>query len=318
MKKIIIALLFVLVIPQVFSQEINRNILSETDPHGLYLNDGKSDSLFYYDLTPKSNNGTILILLSGFFRDSKEIFQRTKLPTYAYENKIITLIPSINSRIHADSACFKLINEMIIDYSKRNDIEVRNIIMGGLSAGGILSLTYTIWMIKNPHEIIPSPKAAFTIDSPVDLHNFWFVEKRLAERNCSEAATGEANYVLQYLNKYLGGTPDNVPAAYKKASPYSRKEKNGGNIAYLKNIAVRAYCEPDINYHLEKCEDFFDMNAADLSSMINCLKIQGNSRAELITTINMGYRLDGTKHPHSWSILDSKECIKWIEKTVKL
>ena len=318
MKKIILSVIFILVLYPVFSQEINRTILSETDPDGLYLNDGDSDTLFYYDLTPKSNKGTILILLSGFFRDSKEVFQRTNLPSLAYEKNIITLIPSLNSRIHADTACFKLINDMIIDYSKRNGIEVKNIIIiiGGLSAGGISSLTYAVWMIKNPHSIIPSPKACFTVDSPVDLFNFWFVEKRLVDRNCSDAAVGEANYVLQYFDKYLGGTPDSVPEAYKKASPFSRTEKDGGNIAYLKNIPVRAYCEPDINYHLEKCEDYFDMNAADLSSMINCLRIQGNSRAEFITTINKGYRLDGTRHPHSWSILDSEECVDWIEKTI--
>ena len=256
MKKIILALIFILVFYPAFSQKVNRTILSETDPDELYLNDGDSDTLFYYDLTPKSSNGTILILLSGFFRDSKEVFQRTNLPSLAYEKNIITLIPSINSRIHSDTACFNLINEMIIDFSKRNRIKVENIIIGGLSAGGISSLTYAVWMNKNPHSIIPSPKACFTVDSPVDLLNFWYVEKRLVDRNCSAAAVGEANYVLQYFDKYLGGTPDSVPEAYKKASPFSRTEKDGGNIAYLKNTPVRAYCEPDINYHLEKCEDY--------------------------------------------------------------
>ena len=316
MKKVFSALIIVLILPQAFSQEINSSLLSVADPHELYLNDEKSDSLFYYDLTPKSNSGTILILLSGFFRDSKEIFQRTNLPNLAYEKNITTLIPTVNSRIHADSACFKLINEMILDYSKRNDIKVKNIIIGGLSAGGILSLTYTVWMINNPHDIIPAPMATFTVDSPVDLYNFWFIEKRTVERNCSDAAVSEANYVLQYFNKYLGGTADSVPEVYKKASPYSRSEKDGGNIAYLKNTPIRAYCEPDIYYHLEKCEDYYDMNATDLSSMINCLKMQGNSSAVLITTTNKGYRLDGTRHPHSWSILDAKECVEWIEKTI--
>lgn len=89
------------------------------------------------------------------------------------------------------------------------------------------------------------------------------------------------------------------------------------NAFYLKNIPVRAYCEPDIHYHLEKCEDYFDMNASDLSAMINCLKALGNNSAELIATENKGYRLDGTRHPHSWSILDSKDCVEWIEKIIK-
>jgi hypothetical protein len=317
MKKVIISTILLLLIFQSFSQEIIKTVLRDEDPFSLYLNDNKSESLSYYDLTPEKNNGTVIILLSGFFRNAKEVFNRTNLPQIAFENNITTLIPTINSRIHSDFNCFELINEMILDYSKRKDITVENIIVGGLSAGGILSLTYTIWMINNPHEIIPAPKACFTVDSPVDLFNFWFIEKRTAERNCSDAAVSEANYVLQYFNKYMGGTPESFPETYKKASPYSRSEKDGGNIIYLQNTPIRAYCEPDIDYHLKKCEDYFDMNASDLSAMINQLKMLGNDNAELITTVNKGYRLDGTRHPHSWSILDSKECIIWINKLIK-
>lgn len=317
MKRIITLTVLLLVVIQSFSQEIIKTILSEEDPFGLYLNDNKSDTLSYYDLTPEKNNGTVLVLLSGFFRNSKDVFKRTNLPEIAFENNIATLIPTINSRIHLDTAGFNLISHMILDYSKQKNIEIKNIIIGGLSAGGILSLSYTIWLNKNPHLEIPIPKATFTIDSPVDLYNFWFIEKRLAERNCSEAAAGEANYVLNYLNENLGGTPETIPESYKETSPFSRIEKNGGNIIYLRNIPVRAYCEPDIDYHLKKCEDYFDMNASDLSAMINQLKILGNDKAELITTFNKGYRLDGTRHPHSWSILDSEECIEWIKEIIK-
>ena len=317
MKKIALFLFLNLMLTQLIGQEIKQHTLREIDPNGLYLNDGNSETLFYYELTPEKYDGSILILLPGFFRNAKEIFIRTTLPEVAKQNNIATLVPSLNSRIHSDSNCFDLINEMILHYSKQNAIQPKNIIIGGLSAGGIISLTYTISMIKHSHDKIPAPKACFTIDSPVDLYNFWFVEKRLAERNCSQAAVEEANYVLQYFSNYLGGTPKTVPETYKAASAFSRLEKNGGNAFYLKNVSIRAYCEPDIAYHLEKCEDFFDMNAADLSAMINCLKIQGNEQAELITTINKGVRPDGTKHPHSWSILDSKECITWIKRVVK-
>ncbi len=299
---------------QLFSQPIQKTLLSISDPYKLYLNDKASDSLFYYDLTPKNANGTVLILLSGFFRDAQGVFDLTSLPNEAANNHIITLVPSINSRIHSDTNAFYLINDMLLDYSKRTDMEVKKVIVGGLSAGGIMSLAYSIWMNQNPHEQLPSPVATFTVDSPVDLYNFWYIEKRLAERKCSQSATEEAEYVLQYLKTHLGGTPDQAPEAYKKASPYFRNAPDGGNIRYLKKTDVRAYCEPDIHFHMNKCEDYHDMNAADLSSMINHLKMSGNAKAELITTTNKGYRGNGAKHPHSWSILDAKECVKWIKR----
>ena len=129
----------------------------------------------------------------------------------------------------------------------------------------------------------------------------------------SEGITQEAKFLIKLLELYFGGTPENFPEAYKNASPYSRLELNGGNLVHLKNTPVRAYCEPDMDYRLEKCMDYYDMSAADLAAMINQLRLLGNNSAEFITTTNKGYRMNGKRNPHSWSILDSKECMEWIK-----
>jgi len=62
MKRIITSTILLLIVFQSFTQDINKTILSEEDPFGLYLDDNKSDTLSYYDLTAETNNGTILIL----------------------------------------------------------------------------------------------------------------------------------------------------------------------------------------------------------------------------------------------------------------
>ena len=31
-----------------------------------------------------------------------------------------------------------------------------------------------------------------------------------------------------------------------------------------------------------------------------------------MTTIGKGFREDGSRHPHSWSIVDEKELIEWF------
>lgn len=58
------------------------------------------------------------------------------------------------------------------------------------------------------------------------------------------------------------------------------------------------------------------MNAIDLAALINELKILDNRRAELIITHDKGYLPDGTRHPHSWSIVDEKELIDWFVEMI--
>ncbi len=38
----------------------------------------------------------------------------------------------------------------------------------------------------------------------------------------------------------------------------------------------------------------------------------GSENIELIETTDRGYRADGTRHPHSWSIIDKADLIQWM------
>lgn len=317
MIKVIFTLSILLIGLKSYSQDLNKTILHTSDPNWLHTNDSDSDTLYYLDMTPETQSGTILILMSGWHGKIEEIPLKTKLPYEVYKKGIPTLIPSINTRVHSDTACYDLINEMILDYAKRQYVKVENVIIGGLSAGGIMSLNYAIYMVKTPHELIPTPKSVVVVDPPVDLYNLWFIMERLSKRNCVASAKNEADYYMDYCRKYLGGTPDEVPDRYRQASPFSSDLENGGNTVYLKDVPVRVYCEPDMDWWLTRCEDLSDMNATDLSTMINTLRLLGNEHAEFITTTGKGYRIDGRRHPHSWSILDSEDTANWIEKMIK-
>jgi hypothetical protein len=48
--------------------------------------------------------------------------------------------------------------------------------------------------------------------------------------------------------------------------------------------------------------------------LISRLMLMGNNKAEFMTAKQPGVRSDGTRHPHSWSIVDEVECIQWILK----
>jgi hypothetical protein len=72
--------------------------------------------------------------------------------------------------------------------------------------------------------------------------------------------------------------------------------------------------EPDIKFFMEnfKCS-FFDMNSVDCSAVICSLKKMGNLNATYLATSNKGFRKStGARNPHSWSIADPKETVKWL------
>lgn len=42
----------------------------------------------------------------------------------------------------------------------------------------------------------------------------------------------------------------------------------------------------------------------------------GNENAKVIVSQGKGVRLDGTKNPHSWSIMNSEVYLNWIIETI--
>jgi hypothetical protein len=83
------------------------------------------------------------------------------------------------------------------------------------------------------------------------------------------------------------------------------------------HVAVRACTEPDVQWWLEnRNADYYQMNALDAAALIRRLRVLGNTRAELITTTNKGYRPGGRRHPHSWSIIDQAELAAWVARAL--
>ena len=89
--------------------------------------------------------------------------------------------------------------------------------------------------------------------------------------------------------------------------------ETGGNAKYFDDISIRTYTEPDVHWWIaNRRKDYYVMNSVDMAGLINQLTILGNENAELITTADKGYRPDGTRHLHSWNIVDEKELIDWF------
>lgn len=177
----------------------------------------------------------------------------------------------------------------------------------------MISLTYAEVSKKEKESTFLTPKGVFGLDVPLDKAHMYEYCLREINRNYSEVGVNEARWLLNNYNQTYGGSPEEFPNKYIDASIYSNGVENGGNAQYLKDIPIRIYTDLDVDWLInQRRRDLYDWNGTDIVAMINDLKLMGNEDANVIITMGKGVRLDGTRHPHSWSILDNQDCINWI------
>ena len=192
-----------------------------------------------------------------------------------------------------------------------------SVVAGGISLGGTGAVRYTEeCLIRGCGRAAPA--AVFAVDAPLDMRRLWDATNTMAAWGAEEGNLPEAVVVLERLAVALGGPPSAAPAAYLGSSAFAYTDRRGGNARVLVDTPVRLYIEPDMDYWIgERRYDYYTINAFDAAAMVNRLLILGNTRAELIVTSGKGYRPDGTRNPHSWSIVDEPELADWIVRQLR-
>ena len=312
MKNILIfALLFNMLICK--AQEFEKITVSKTDTSELYINDENSTELFYYKFVPKKNiKGVVVIIPSGGELVENTLRQIT-LHQLAVEKGVMVIVPSINWGTDNREAEFKLLdkifNEVVVKYKLSKD----KFILGGLSSGAMISLIYAEKAVKNPGSFFLIPKGVFALDAPLDQARFYKYCQREIQRNMYQPAVEEAKWIKNNCDSIYGGSPEKFPEKYVENSIYSFGAKEGGNAKYLKKMPLLMFTDLDTDWLInQRHRDLNDWNGIDIISMINQLRIMGNENAKVIVSQGKGIKLDGTKNPHSWSIMDSEVCLNWI------
>lgn len=298
------------------SQNFEKVVLNLIDSSNLYINDEEGSELYYLKLIPKGEiKGAIVILPSGG-ETTQDLLKQVYIPKLAFDKRIATIIPSINWGTEDRNPEIETLNIIFKEIIQEHNIPKENFILGGLSNGGMISLTYAQQSIKE--KTFLKPVGVFGIDVPLDKAHFYEYCQREIKRNFSELGVGEARWIMNQYNEIFGGSPEEFPEKYIAASIYSNGIENGGNAKYLKDIPIRMYTDLDVNWLInERRRNLYDWNGTDIVAMINDLKLMGNKDANVIITMGKGIKLDGTKHPHSWTIMDNKDCFNWIEKLIK-
>lgn len=299
-----------------YLKRLEKNMVDITDSTRLFDNFLPDKSLFYYALVPQGQvKGALVLLPSTWERPESVIANNVKLSQLVSDMGLIVIVPSTNMHICLDQPVTDFLNNIFKDAIRRYQIPSDRFILGGFSLGGIVSLRYAELASEDSKLTAIVPKAVYSVDGPVDFTNMYRQFEREVEKNLSVMAVNEAKYYLNGMRKFFNGSPDQSPEKYLSYSVYSRSEKKGGNTRFLKNIPLRIYSDPDIDWALKnRKRDLYDMNAPDQTAMITELNLQGNNNAEYINALGKGRRLDGTRHPHSWSLVDPVEFAAWIKR----
>lgn len=308
---------------------LKKSTSSLIDTANIYQGDGESSLLFYYTLIPQATKAVFVLFPSAFESCESVISSNKNLIQKCYDKGIMTVVISsnFNRSLSLDKFAFEFINNTFIEIVTKFKVPNDKIILCGLSLGGMNALRYTEMSQDTNYQASIKPLAVIGVDPPVDemgLYKRAIDEINLYLPDSLELSSGQQNALAEgkmlttdFIEMY-GGSPDQVPNKYIQHSPYTRTEKDGGNARYLLKTPTKIYCDPDINWHLtNRQRDLYHINASDQTALINFLTLNGNNKAEFKSCIGKGYRLDGTRHPHSWSIIDIDDCINWIEQLIK-
>lgn len=295
-----------------------------------YGNITTNENLFYYALPPQKTIQAVLVLFPSTGETVENVISCNKfLMQQAYDKNILTVVVSANynNTLDTDTTAKQFFDAIFEDVVIKYKAPKNKFILSGLSLGGMNALQYTEMSHNAKYTTYLKPLAVIGIDPPVDMIDLYNGAKNAIIKYEKEGdklseskkiALEEDHYLVKEFEKQYGGPPEVYPEKYVEGSMFTRSRDDGGNAKYLINVPVRLYCDPDIVWQLKnKGRDYYDMNAANLSAMTNFLMQNGNTKAEFIPAIGKGFRVDGTRHPHSWSIVEPTGCIKWILELIK-
>ena len=278
---------------------------------------GYSQSQVYstkdYDLIMPVKQEGLLVVFPCFPCDAQNTKEEFKIDEQAVKSNIAVLKMNFNMRLWLSQAEKNTLEFLLLSVIKKYNINSKRTYIGGFSSGGNVSLLLTDHLYKTKSAL--RPKGVFIVDSPIDLQGLYNDAQEDISKNYSEVAVNEANWIITNFEKTFG-VGDTSLVHYQQASPYSSLSKEPlTNLLHLKGVDIRMYAEPDtLWWQTERKTDYKHMNAFYIEQLYNDLKSKyGKKRVEYITTEGKGYRSNGERHPHSWSIVDKKELIKWMK-----
>jgi hypothetical protein len=283
----------------------------------VYLNANDSTANMYIAVAPENEPvKSFLVLLDGFGNSPQNVLFQTDIPKHASQQGILTIIPLLKtgpSYFGSDTASQQSLKEIINLVVAKYKLKGKDFYIGGFSIGGTCAVKYSELSVQNDYPI--KPKAVFAIDPPLDWERYYNAAKRVVRLSNPAQVNGEVFYMIDRIEKEMNGTPKTALNNFYTHSPYSFSDTTQKAIKNLIKTPIMIISEPDIQWWLkERGYDYSYNNITDHAAMINEIQRLGNKNAVLVTTTDKGYRKpNNMRHPHSWSIADPEQIIKWLQ-----
>ncbi|NRA93082.1 MAG: beta-lactamase family protein [Psychroserpens sp.] len=264
-----------------------------------------------YELYKVQDSKATLVLFPGGASTANETKEEFDIMTTALANQVSVLFMNFNHHLWIDETATKRLNEQLNTIFNENDLKTDDIYIGGISVGGNVALTLSNHLHQNNTNIVP--KGTFIVDSPIDLYALYESSlKDIANPNFDKERLAEPKWIINYFEEEFA--KDSLLQNIQKVSPFTLENKFS-SIPNLKSSKLRFYIEPDSLWWKENRQtDFESTNAYTIQQIAKDLKAKNWNQFELIETENKGYRANGNRHPHSWSIVDKRKLMEWIKE----
>lgn len=276
---------------------------------------GDTTQNYYVTVHPKQKIKGSIILLPGFGELPKQTLTECDMYKYASDAGYLTVIPALGdwSFFYMDETSHRKLNKFLEEIFIKYDLENKPFFIGGHSLGGTMAIQYTQRAYIN-NSRLRKPAAVFALDPPLDIERLYNCMTTTNRPKKHPVSIQEDSYITNRIQQEFKTNPKTNPELFWKVSPYAQSDPGHASLKTLLSIPIRIYNEPDINCYIEnRSIDYYCINALDSSAMINWLRSLGNTKAELIITNGKGYRIKSKmRHPHSWTIADGKELVKWM------
>ena len=276
----------------------------------------EGQSFQYEELNNVADPVALLVLFDGGAGIASRIDPETDIPETAVNFRYKTIGIDQSDFFISDATYSRI--RTIINHVRKTEGIGQNLFIGGFSLGGFTAVRFSEMAVERD-DVNMKPNAIFAVDSPLDHLDFVNYCLRELARECpneeaNRIGKGEARWVLDYYREHFGDYQADS-AEYINNSCYTATLSSGGNGRFLKEIPINMIHEIDIMWLInERCRDLSDVNALISSRFINFLVGLGNEEAVVTLTTNKGYRADGRRHPHSWSIAEPGPTLDWLTR----
>lgn len=265
-----------------------------------------------YELSSNGENSkAVLVLFGGYPENPQDVKEQFNILPIAKENQVAVLIMNYNQKLYLEEGEKKQLAERLLGILKEHKLPLDKLYIGGFSSGGNVSLLLSSYIMGHP-ELDFSPKGVFIVDSPIELSALYFSAEKNLENNFSKPSVEESTWIIEQFTTQFGN-PHLDLSKYEHHSVFTLKTDNTHNISELKNTKIRLYTEPDtLWWQQNRMAAYEQTNAFYIKKLTASLKAKQFKDVVYIATENKGYRANGERHPHSWSIIDEKNLIQWI------